>query len=253
MKIQPWHGFFIVAFLEFIGGGFRFFDVENLSNSVWFIVATLFLGAILSSVIWFFTRRSLDPSAEEFGGAIVVLIIMCIGAAVIDNYVKGRPLDRRMFADFLPIKQSKAVPERMATLEQEIIMPTNEQSSAVTERNGAATGWVKVNGDLAIKGYVVYVDPATIRKTGNRVTMWSLVNNVDPSVPHQMKDKLPYLSYMEKREYDCQEEQTRGLFWSYHSEHMGRGEVVDSILYDQMWWPIEPGNVGESMLKIACR
>jgi cell division protein FtsN len=85
-------------------------------------------------VIWFFTRRSLDPSAEEFGGAIVVLIIMCIGAVAIDNYVKGRPIDMRMFADFLPTKQSKAVPERMATLAQQLIAPTKEQTSVVPER-----------------------------------------------------------------------------------------------------------------------
>ena len=71
----------------------------------------------------------------------------------------------------------------------------------------------------------VYADPATLIKSGNTVKMWSIFDynkaQKDPNSPS-------FMSVKRQEEYDCKEEQERLLFFSWHSENMGRGDVVYS-------------------------
>ena len=92
-----------------------------------------------------------------------------------------------------------------------------------------------------------YADPDTIRKTGNRVKMWSLV---DYKIT---MEELGVTSSKSQDEYDCKEKKQRVLFISFYSGHMGKGETV--VIHNERgdWKPTSPGSANEAILKFACR
>jgi hypothetical protein len=57
-------------------------------------------------------------------------------------------------------------------------------------------------------GDKVFVYPATIKKSGNSVTMWDLLN---ASTPQNLPGFSPFLSKVSQVQYDCKEEKTRTL------------------------------------------
>lgn len=66
-------------------------------------------------------------------------------------------------------------------------------------------------------------------------------------------DGETYLSQKDQREYDCKEEQERLLFYSMHSENMGRGNTVHAAnTINKDWRPVAPGSVGEFSWQFAC-
>ncbi len=106
--------------------------------------------------------------------------------------------------------------------------------------------WVGVGVNERLTGYV---DPTTIRKSGNTVKMWSL---------HDYKTAREFIgrTYMSSKflhEYDCMEEQARQLHNSFHSGNMGRGDIVWSNNEPRNWQPISPGSLGKAKWEIACK
>jgi hypothetical protein len=93
-----------------------------------------------------------------------------------------------------------------------------------------------------------YIDPATIRKDGNRVKMWSMWSLLNA----QIAKGNPYKSIKEQSEYDCKEDQSRVLYLTFHSENMGVGNVVYTISKPNKWEPVVPGSAVEVQWKIAC-
>lgn len=69
-----------------------------------------------------------------------------------------------------------------------------------------------------------YADPATIRKSGNTVKMWDLMDfqNLQAPGPNEGSWK-PYMSVRAQREYDCKEEQYRVLIVDFNSRQYGAG------------------------------
>jgi len=95
-----------------------------------------------------------------------------------------------------------------------------------------------------------YVDPTTIRKSGNKVKMWMLLdlNSVKESAAG-----IKFLSTKNQDEYDCKEEQYRTLYFSWHSENMGRGIVVYSNNEpNKNLSPFPPEDINESLWEFAC-
>ncbi|MDO8437127.1 MAG: tetratricopeptide repeat protein [Nitrosomonadaceae bacterium] len=116
----------------------------------------------------------------------------------------------------------------------------------VAAAQSLATGWVLVSFDGT---FTIYADPATIRKTGNRVKMWDLLD-------YNMADKIsgkPYMSIRGQSEYDCKEEKIRSLYATYHSENMARGEVISTGTKPSNWEPVAPGSMAAALWKIACK
>ena len=93
-----------------------------------------------------------------------------------------------------------------------------------------------------------YIDIATIRRNGNFVKMWDLTE--EETV--QNFSGGSYLSGVYQLEYDCKEERSRILAFSWFSGKMGNGKVVYSNSDPGKWFPIQPGSFGESLWKIAC-
>ncbi len=110
----------------------------------------------------------------------------------------------------------------------------------------AMAEWVAI---ATADGIISYANPATIRKSGNKVKMWSLIDF--NSVQEDAGDK--FLSSKSQNEYDCKEERIRTLYFSWHSENMGGGDVVYiDRKPDKNWDPVMPESTGENLWKIAC-
>lgn len=113
--------------------------------------------------------------------------------------------------------------------------------------SSAAAVWVEVGSDETA---TVYADPATIRKTGKRVKMWSLFDYKTARVPG--KPLEPYLSMRGQSEYDCKNGRTRALSMSFHPRNMARGEVTYTNAKRDNWRPVAPGTAAENLWKTAC-
>jgi hypothetical protein len=107
--------------------------------------------------------------------------------------------------------------------------------------------WVLVSGDDAA-GLAVYVDPATIRRKGNLAKLWQLYDY--KTVQTVAGDSL--LSMKRFNEYDCVQERTRMLGYTWFTGNMGNGNVVYSTTEQQPWEPAVPRSINRSLWKAAC-
>ncbi|MEI6067967.1 MAG: surface-adhesin E family protein [Methylococcaceae bacterium] len=108
--------------------------------------------------------------------------------------------------------------------------------------------WTNIGGNDN-QGMNAYVDITTIRKHGNLVKIWYLTDYKK----NQTFQELKYLSSKSQREYDCKEEQSRGVAFSWFSGNMGDGGVVYSGGTEgRQWEPVQPESVGETLFKVAC-
>lgn len=94
-----------------------------------------------------------------------------------------------------------------------------------------------------------YVDKSDIRKNGNTVKMWDMV---DYNSVQKHPNKKSFLSMKEFVEYDCEEVRYASLSLIYFSGNMGSGEVVSSYQYDREWVDIAPDTISKIIWKSAC-
>ena len=107
--------------------------------------------------------------------------------------------------------------------------------------------WELSSGDDEA-GLTVYVDRDTIRRKGNLVKMWQLYDY--KTVQTVAGDSL--LSIQRHNEYDCTEERTRMLAYTWFSSNMGKGRVVYKTADEQQWEAIVPRSIDRSLWKVAC-
>jgi hypothetical protein len=109
--------------------------------------------------------------------------------------------------------------------------------------NGAWAGWVKVATDS--EGGIYYVDPATVRRSGNLRRVWEIMDS-------KLPDKGGVMSSRIFAEYDCKEERVRGLSISMHSQSMAGGSVLRTDSKPGDWDYVAPGTVGAIKLSYVC-
>lgn len=113
-------------------------------------------------------------------------------------------------------------------------------------RLGRTAAWLQLGYNDSLN---FYVDLATIRKAGDRVNMWYLIDFSKP-------DKVRLgMSITTNAEYDCKEPRVRQITASSHSGNMGRDEVVFSNSDPGKWEPVSPaliGSIKTSLWKFAC-
>lgn len=118
----------------------------------------------------------------------------------------------------------------------------------LTLSSGAAyAGWVLTSGDDEA-GLTVYVDQDSIRRKGNLAKMWQLYDY--KTVQTVAGDSL--FSIKRFNEYDCTEERTRMLGYTWFSGNMGLGKVVYSTTEKLQWEPVVPRSINHTLLKVAC-
>ena len=111
--------------------------------------------------------------------------------------------------------------------------------------NSVMAEWVNVGSN---ENTAIYVDPATIHRSGNMATMWHLTDYKTAS-----KDMgEAYLSTKDQNEYDCKDVKIRRRASSQHSKNMGGGKVVYSDSFTTKWKPIPPESGTEVLWKFAC-
>jgi hypothetical protein len=111
--------------------------------------------------------------------------------------------------------------------------------------------WVSVGGKLeeGLTGYTVYVEPDTIRRNGEVVKLWALMD----FSAMQTEPNPTYLSVQSQREFDCTEERVRLLALTAFSGNMGSGKVVFSYSDpNDQGISIEQGSVAQSLWKFVC-
>jgi len=110
--------------------------------------------------------------------------------------------------------------------------------------SSAMAEWYRVG---ATEEGVAYADSDTIRKTGNRVKMWVLVDY------KKDEEEFGILSTRLKEEYDCKEKKQRILFMAFYSGHMGKDETVEILSEPEGSWQ-QPlvGGLAEALLEFAC-
>jgi hypothetical protein len=110
----------------------------------------------------------------------------------------------------------------------------------------APAAWVEVGGNEHTS---TYADAETIRKSGNAVRMWHLVDHTKARAIAGIK---PYLSIKMLDEYDCAQERTRTLSLSLHSGNMGEGELLGTVNTPGDWRPVPPDTLVETLSAFAC-
>ena len=111
---------------------------------------------------------------------------------------------------------------------------------------GAMAEWTQVSVNDV---FTQYADFTTIRKTGDRVEMWELL---DYKSEQKGVSGAKYLSEKAHKEYGCKEEQVRVLAISGFSKRMGDGKVVNSVREPTKWEPVQPTSVSDFLLVKAC-
>jgi len=110
--------------------------------------------------------------------------------------------------------------------------------------SNAPAAWVEVGGNELT---ITYADAETIRKSGNAVRMWHLVDHTKARAGIK-----PYLSIKMLDEYDCAQERTRTLSLSLHSGNMGEGELLGTVNTPGDWRPVPPDTLAETLSAFAC-
>jgi hypothetical protein len=118
---------------------------------------------------------------------------------------------------------------------------------ALTIVSGVANaGWVDVG---ATDSVTAYVDPSTIKKSGNVATMWDLM---DYKKAQEIPAGKSFQSVRAQTEYNCTDRNLRPVTASAHSEKMARGGTVHAVSEPGRWRPVPPGSLDEAFWTIAC-
>jgi hypothetical protein len=117
--------------------------------------------------------------------------------------------------------------------------------------------WVAVEKPYLSPGLrTLYVDPTSIRRQGNLVTLWQLIDftwmqgnaGMDPLGfgPHR------FLSTTTQKQFDCREKRVRSLAFTEFSRHMGTGIPSNGYVDPDNWMPVEPDSINEALWEVGC-
>ena len=107
--------------------------------------------------------------------------------------------------------------------------------------------WELLLNDTGVGG-TIYVDTDTIRHKGDVVKWWELADYMTV----QTGAGFSYLSSKGQHEYDCAEERTRMIAFTWFSGHMGTGTTVANSEHEFNWQPVAPHSLGQALWKLAC-
>ena len=117
--------------------------------------------------------------------------------------------------------------------------------------------WVAVEKDYLSPGrQTVYVEPDTIRREGNLVTLWQLID-FKWMQGNQGMGRLGFgpdrfFSTKTRKQFDCAEKRLRLLAFTEFSHHMGTGISSNGYVDKDHWLPVEPESISQALWEIAC-
>ena len=111
--------------------------------------------------------------------------------------------------------------------------------------------WVAVQKDYLSPGLqTVYIDPESVRREGNLVTIWQLIDfkwmQGNPRSPTR------FLSTKTHKQFNCAEKRVRLLSFTEFSQGMGTGMPSDGHVDKDHWLPIEAESISHALWEAAC-
>ena len=111
--------------------------------------------------------------------------------------------------------------------------------------------WVAVEKDYLLPGLqTVYVDPESIRREGNLVTIWQLIDfkwmQGNPRGPHR------FLSTKTHKQFDCAGKRVRLFAFTEFSRGMGTGMPRDGYVDKDNWLPVEAESMSHALWEAVC-
>lgn len=113
--------------------------------------------------------------------------------------------------------------------------------------HAAHAEWQKV---LTYDSGTIYVDDASIKKTGYIRSFWSLL---DYKTPQKAQRGAYYVSTRTHMEMDCRKEMVHMLQFSMHSGPMLTGEVIDTQGVMREWQSIPPDTPLVPLFQFVCK
>jgi hypothetical protein len=110
----------------------------------------------------------------------------------------------------------------------------------------AWAGYVEVSKSNT--GEIFLIDFETLRREGNRVKFWQMVNYPEP----RTLDKVAYSSFRSRNEYDCKQQQRRLLVATFFTGQDANGDAVFDDRTAAEWRDIAPGSVLWAIMKLVC-
>jgi hypothetical protein len=110
--------------------------------------------------------------------------------------------------------------------------------------------WVAVEKDYLIPGLqTLYVDPDTISREGNLVTMWQLI---DFKWMQGGRSPTRFSSAKTHKQFVCAENRLRLLAFTEFSRGMGTGIPADGYVDTGNWLSVEPESINHALWEVAC-
>ncbi|HEY6260089.1 MAG TPA: surface-adhesin E family protein [Nitrospiraceae bacterium] len=109
--------------------------------------------------------------------------------------------------------------------------------------------WRPISNAEGAGGFMIYVDPTTLHRTGDLVKMWVLYDFKFV----QTSEGKSYLSATWQQQFDCAAERSRHLAYKYYSNNIGQGNVV--VARDDQankWSPVPPRSAAAILWNIVC-
>lgn len=109
--------------------------------------------------------------------------------------------------------------------------------------------WTKIGESDDDEGYTVYAEMDSVRKSGDRVRMWILLDYKT----EQRASGVNFLSKTIRRDYDCKGEHLRTLAFKLFSWNMEQGSLVRSYNQPKNWEVVQPESMDETVWDVACK
>jgi hypothetical protein len=111
--------------------------------------------------------------------------------------------------------------------------------------------WVAVEKDYLLPGLqTVYIDPDTIRREGNLVTMWQLIDF--KWMQGSARGPSRFSSTKTHKQFDCAGKRVRFLAFTDFSRGMGTGIAANGYVDKDNWLPVEPESISQALWEVAC-
>lgn len=111
--------------------------------------------------------------------------------------------------------------------------------------------WVAMEKDYLSPGLqTVYIDPDSIRREGNLVTLWQLIDF--KWMQGSARGPARFMSTKTHKQFDCAGKRVRLLAFTEFSHSMGTGIPVDGYIDSGHWMPVEPDSMNQALWEIAC-
>ncbi len=111
--------------------------------------------------------------------------------------------------------------------------------------------WAAVEKDYLLQGLqAVYVDPDSIRREGNLVTMRQLIDF--KWMQGSARGPTRFMSTETHKQFDCTEKRLRLLAFTEFSGRMATGISANGYVDKGNWISVEPESINQALWEIGC-